>query len=193
LDLGTSPDGTATGRLRAGATDLKVSVTAPTADAFQINASIIDAGTAQDLADSQPPGLRVLQPLIETTAGSGDAYWGPTDPTTVAGGSALPVRTKLFVDRRQMQTAILSNQLTLALPAYQLTPRQSGHQRQPGRVPIPRRPCPDRLLSVLAAMINARARAGRETCQDRTVPPLPIVRSKMVAFHPSPPGAATGP
>lgn len=49
-------------------------------------------------------------------------------------------------------------------------------------------PCPDRLLSGFTALINIRARAGRETYQHRKVPPLPITPSKMVAFHPSVPG-----
>ncbi|MDK1341873.1 hypothetical protein QNO09_00755 [Streptomyces sp. 378] len=53
MDLSTSPEGTATGRLQADTTDYKVSVTAPMADACQINASIIDAEIAQGLADSQ--------------------------------------------------------------------------------------------------------------------------------------------
>ncbi|MFH9968897.1 FG-GAP repeat domain-containing protein [Streptomyces mirabilis] len=120
LDLGTSPDGTATGPLQAGTTDLKVSVTAPMADAFQTNASIIDGNTGQDLADSHSPSLRVFEPLIETSAGSNDAYWGPDAPATVVGGATAPVRTKLFVDGRQMQTAIPRGHLTLTLTAAQL-------------------------------------------------------------------------
>ncbi|WP_329382704.1 hypothetical protein [Streptomyces sp. NBC_01716] len=77
-------------------------------------------GLPRDLADTRRPSLWIFQPLIETTAGSNDAYWGPTDPTTVVGGSTLPVRTKLFVAGRRMQTAIPNGHLTLTLPAGQL-------------------------------------------------------------------------
>ncbi|MGR6975072.1 FG-GAP repeat domain-containing protein [Streptomyces cynarae] len=119
IDLGTAADGTAAGPLQAGTIDLKVGITAPMADVFQIGASIID-GTGQDLADSQPSNLRVFEPLLATSAGSNDAHWGPDAPATVVGGAPLPLRTRLFVDSRRMQTAISGGHLTLTLPSDQL-------------------------------------------------------------------------